>query len=160
MKTRSFRELINREASRVGLPLWRGLEPGCWLEGLVLAESGGRPEAIRYEAHQDRAGRRDAASDGDVAGRDDGLLEDDKSYGLMQVMGYNIRRLCGFHPGCPIRFAFAFEPETNTDRGATVDARAAPPIRGRRRYSPCTEIRRRNSTPYRPTPTPCAASRL
>jgi hypothetical protein len=63
-----------------------------WLAGFVLTESSGRPDAKRYEPHQDRARRRDAAADPDTPDRDDGQLEDDASHGLKQVIGYNGRR--------------------------------------------------------------------
>ena len=91
MNTRTYRPLIDACALQVGLPPWGDLRSGEWLEGLILQESGGNPKARRYEPHQDRAGRPDAPSDGDQPGIDDGQLEDDASYGLMQVMGSNVR---------------------------------------------------------------------
>ena len=66
-----------------------------WLEAVALHESLGNPKARRYEKHQDKKGRADAATDADRPGVDDGTLEDDASYGLMQVMGYNWRKILG-----------------------------------------------------------------
>jgi hypothetical protein len=124
LPTRRYRRLLDACAELVALPGWtyRGVSffPGEWLEGLVLAESRGNPSARLYEPHQDRAGRRDAASDGDTPDQDDGMLEDDKSYGLMQVMGYNIRELCGVPRGTAMRFGFALLPITNVALGLRV----------------------------------------
>lgn len=120
MKTRSLRPLIDACAAQVGLPPWGDLRPGEWLEGLILQESGGNPAARRYEPHQDRPGRADAATDGDQADVDDGQLEDDASYGLMQVMGSNARRLCGVMPGAPMRFGFLALPITNLAFGLRI----------------------------------------
>ena len=124
MRTERYRPLLDAAANLVGLPWWPNLrganyapfEPGCWLEGLVLGESNGNPKARRYEHHQDRPGPGDA----DLSGHDDGLLEDDASYGLMQVMGYNIRRLVGVSPGVPMNFGFALLPITNISLGLRV----------------------------------------
>lgn len=120
MRTRTYRPLIDACALQVGLPPWGDLRPGEWLEGLVLQESGGQPNARRYEPHQDRPGRADAASDGDRPDVDDGDLEDDASYGLMQVMGSNARRLCGVPLGSPMRFGFLFLPITNLAFGLRI----------------------------------------
>jgi len=98
-------------AAFVALPVWeyRGevFAPGEWFEALVLGESGGDPKAIRYEAHQDRV------ADGDQPGQDDGTREDDKSYGLTQLMGYNARMLCGVPPRTRMDFSFLFLPLAN-----------------------------------------------
>lgn len=99
------------------MPLIIGSE---WLEALVMQESSGNPRATRYEPHQDRAGRTDAASDADKPGQDDGMLEDDRSYGLMQVMGYNLRRLVGVPPGTPMKFDWALDPLFNIAAGVAV----------------------------------------
>jgi len=111
-------------AQFVALPswTWRGatFSGAEWLEGLVLTESSGNPEAVRYEPHQDRPDRTDRATDADEPGRDDGLLEDDRSYGLMQVMGSNVRRLCGIAPGVAVNFGFALRPLTNLSLGLRV----------------------------------------
>jgi len=120
MKTRELRPLIDACAAQVGLPPWGDLRPGEWLEGLVLQESGGHPTARRYEPHQDRAARSDSASDGDQPDVDDGQLEDDASYGLMQVMGSNARRLCGVLPGSPMRFGWLCLPITNLAFGLRI----------------------------------------
>ncbi len=120
MKTRSLRPLIDACAAQVGLPPWGDLQAGEWLEGLIMQESGGNPAARRYEPHQDRRGRPDAPSDGDQPDVDDGQLEDDASYGLMQVMGSNARRLCGVVPGSPMRFGFLCLPITNLAFGLRI----------------------------------------
>jgi len=57
------------------------------VEAIVWVESSGNPKARRYEAHQDRK------PDGDTPGVDDGIHEDDASYGLAQIMGYTARKL-------------------------------------------------------------------
>lgn len=88
--SRSLRRLIDAGALWVLLPSWRGYSGATWLEGLTLAESSGEPGAVRYEEHLDRGG-----VDPDAPGRDDGLREDDRSYGLMQVLGTNLREMVG-----------------------------------------------------------------
>lgn len=122
--TRRYRAVLDAMASFVALPSWQhplGDWPGgVWLEGLVLHESVGDPRAVRYERHQDVEGRKDSRTDGDRPGQDDGLLEDDKSYGLMQVMGSNIRVLCGVAPGVPMQFGFALLPLTNLGLGLRI----------------------------------------
>ncbi len=121
MNTARYRRLIDVAAELVALPKWDYVgtslfAPGEWLEGLVLHESNGDPRAIRYEAHQDVA----APGDPDTPGQDDGLLEDDKSYGLMQVMGYNARRLCGVPEGTPMNFGFLLLPMTGIAFGLRI----------------------------------------
>jgi len=124
LATRRYRPVLAAMADFVSLPAWEHPTNvwlgAIWLEALVLTESGGDPKAVRYEPHQDVPGRRDSASDGDKPGQDDGLLEDDKSYGLLQVMGSNIRRLCGVGPGVPMQFGFALLPLTNLALGLRV----------------------------------------
>ena len=110
LPTAHLRPLIQGAAFAANLPWWRAYAPAEWLEAIVLQESGGNPKARRYEPAPDRAGRTDAASDADVPDRDDGLLEDDESFGLMQVMGTNIRRIVGAPPGTPLNFGFALRP--------------------------------------------------
>lgn len=90
------------------------------MEGLILGESAGNSKARRYEPHQDRSTRTDAWTDPDVADEDDGDLEDDASYGLMQVMGYNARVLCGVAPGVPMRFGWLFLPQANIALGLRI----------------------------------------
>jgi len=111
-------------AGFVSLPAWEHPSNvwlgAIWFEALVLTESGGDPKAVRYEPHQDVPGRRDSASDGDRPGVDDGLLEDDRSYGLTQVLGSNLRRMCGIAPGVPMNFGFALLPLTNLTLGLRV----------------------------------------
>jgi hypothetical protein len=143
-----LRGLIEAVAA-YALPTWRSLRyrrtflPGEWLEGLILAESGGNPRARRFELHHDRSTRRDAAADPDTCDADDGLIEDDASYGLVQILGSNIRALCGGLPlvvvpefnsrpvpaesihvdgafWAPMHFGFAFLPATNIVLGVRV----------------------------------------
>jgi hypothetical protein len=101
-----LRRLIDAYARFYELQPWvyRGqpVAPGELLEGLILTESSGNPRARRYEPHQDRKSRRDAPQDPDTWDRDDGEIEDDASYGLMQVMGYNARRYVQVFPVQPI----------------------------------------------------------
>lgn len=120
LPTFPLRPLIDACAAQTGLPQWGEFAPGVWLEGLILQESTGNPKARRYEPHQDRAGRHDAAEDADRPDVDDAQLEDDASYGLMQVMGYNARRLCGVPPGTPMDFRFLFLPITGIAFGLRV----------------------------------------
>jgi hypothetical protein len=120
----NLRRLLDAAAILAGLPAWpyrdQVYTPGELLEGLVLTESSGNTRARRYEAHQDRADRRDAPQDPDTDDRDDGELEDDASYGLMQVMGYNVRRLCGLAPGTAMTFAWLYLPVTNIAFGLRI----------------------------------------
>jgi hypothetical protein len=120
LATSRYRKLLEACADLVGLPPWEEFEPAEWLEGLVITESGGNPRATRYEAHQDAPGRSDEASDADAPGQNDGFKEDDTSYGLMQIMGYNIRHLCGVAGGTPMDFSFAFLPITNISLGLRI----------------------------------------
>lgn len=118
METERYRRLIDACAATVGLPLWikegETFAPGEWLEGLILVESGGNPRAVRYEAHQDRQ------QDADRPGVDDGMLEDDRSYGLMQVMGYNVRVLCGVPAGVAMNFGWVLLPISNLALGLRI----------------------------------------
>lgn len=120
METARYRALIDAAAAVVGLPAWmEGHElyaPGEWLEGMILVESGGNPRAVRYEGHRDKP----SPDEGDEPGQDDGLLEDDCSYGLLQVMGFNVRVLCGVAPGIPMNFGFMLLPVTNIAFGLRV----------------------------------------
>lgn len=107
-------------AQFVGLPVWNHIVngsdgpqtvafvlPGVWLEALILQESNGDQMAVRYEGHQDKT------PDGDTPNMDDGLFEDDRSYGLMQVMGYNARKYCGVPMGTKMNFSFLLRPLAN-----------------------------------------------
>src|SRR5262245_832516 len=118
LPTGELRPLIEAAAGFVGLPPWEWAgeryAPSEWLEALVLVESGGNHRAVRYEPGHD------VVADGDRPGRDDGLLEDDKSYGLMQVLGSNIRRLCGVEPGTQMHFGFTLLPLTNLALGLRI----------------------------------------
>ena len=119
-----LRRLIDAKAAWFSLPMWlyasTFVSPGALLEALVLTESSGNPRAIRYEPHQDRATRKDAASDPDTADRDDGNTEDDKSYGLTQVMGSNARVVLGAPSGTLLNFDRLFEPDLNLHCGCMV----------------------------------------
>src|SRR5262245_7846063 len=110
LPTARYRQLLDAIAVECALPGWKQFPAGVWLEALVMQESSGNPLARRYEPHHDVAGRKDAASDGDKIGQDDGLLEDDASYGLMQVLGSNVRRIIGAPPGTPLHFDFLMRP--------------------------------------------------
>lgn len=119
------RRIIDAMAAFHRLPrfAYRGedFSPGELLEALIITESSGRPTARRYEPHQDRAGRADAATDGDAPGVDNGDTEDDASWGWTQVMGYNWRRLLGVPEGTPINFAkFALDPVFSLRAGIAV----------------------------------------
>lgn len=112
MKTEPLRPLIDASALWVGLPIWQyhdadPYRPGEWLEALILQESDGDPHAVRYEGHQDQV------ADGDTPNVDDGMFEDDRSYGLMQVMGYNARNFCGVPLGTKMNFGFLLLPLAN-----------------------------------------------
>lgn len=120
LRTARYRGLIEAVAELVDLPAWspeRHVDTYSsdeWLEGLILTESAGDPRAVRYEAHQDRT------ADADTPNHDDGLLEDDKSYGLMQVMGYNIRALVGVSKRTRMNFGWALLPVANLSLGVRV----------------------------------------
>jgi hypothetical protein len=111
--TAKYRKLIDACAELVGLPEWEGFKGGEWLEGVMLTESSGNPQATRYEPHQDRPGRRDSHSDADAPGVDDGMFEDDKSYGPFQVMGYNVKRLVGVPMSTRMNFSWVLLPIAN-----------------------------------------------
>jgi hypothetical protein len=119
-----LRRLIDAAAAFYGLPRfqYRGhsYSPGELLEGLVLTESSGNPAARRYEPHQDRAGRADAPTDPDRPAADDGDFEDDASYGALQVMGYNLRRLVGVPVGVRMSFAWAYDAGVSLWAGCQI----------------------------------------
>lgn len=115
-----FRRLIDATAAYVGLPGWtyRGLfvTPGEWLEGLILTESSGNPAARRYERHQDDPSKWDL----DTPQQDDGLREDDASYGLMQVMGTTYRGLVALDRPARLDYALLFRPLIGLAMGLEV----------------------------------------
>lgn len=123
-RSRRLRPVIRAMTESVALPAWGEFSGAIWFESLVLQESGADPRAIRYEAHQD------IKQDADVSGHDDGMLEDDKSYGLCQVMGYNIRKMVGVAEGVPMNFGFALLPLTNLTLGLRVILGELPAARG------------------------------
>jgi hypothetical protein len=133
MVTPQLRALIDAVAAVAGLPTWEyradRFSPGELLEGLVLAESGGDPKARRYEPHQDRAGRTDAATDPDRPGIDDLKAEDDASYGLCQVMGSTWRLLVGAPVRAPLDYELLFEPTFALAAGAEVLCRELHTVR-------------------------------
>jgi hypothetical protein len=112
-----LRVLIEASAGFVRLPVFvykgKSYTPGELLEGWILAESGCDPRARRYEPHLDRLARVGAPPDADTAGQDDGDLEDDASYGLLQILGSNARAMVGARPGTPLKFGFLFRPMAN-----------------------------------------------
>lgn len=124
LPTARYRKVIAACADLVALPFWsyRGerFGPETWLEGLILHESVGDPRATRYEAHQDTPDRQARDADPDRPGLDDGILEDDKSYGLMQVMGTNARRLVGAPPGTRMDFGWLLLPLANIAMGLRI----------------------------------------
>jgi hypothetical protein len=104
-----YRTLIDVLAAAAQLPPWHYSDtevwPGAvWLEGQVMQESVGDPRARRYEGHLD------SVPDGDRADVDDGMTEDDASYGLLQVLGTNLRAMVGVAPGVPMNFSWALRP--------------------------------------------------
>lgn len=121
-----LRAVVDAAAGLVGLPSWeyRGqhYEPGVWLEGLILGESSGDRAARRYEGHQDRS----SPLEPDRPGVDDGAHEDDASYGIAQVMGYNARRLLGVPDRCDcgrsvkLNYSFLGRPLLNLSLGLTI----------------------------------------
>jgi Transglycosylase SLT domain len=135
--------------------------PGCWtlsgsdvLEGLILTESSGDPRALRYEPAHDRAGRLDQRADADVPGHDDGLMEDDKSYGLMQVMGENVRRMCHLADGTAMGFEWVLDPIANLYFGTRLlKAEVATVQRILGRAKPDDEIVQRALARYNGGPT-------
>lgn len=91
-----------------------------WLEALIRQESGLRPRARRYERRLNKPDPRD----GDVPEHDDGPLEDDASYGLMQILGSTARDYIGkpVVPGlwaASMSFAWLFRPMINVAIGCT-----------------------------------------
>jgi hypothetical protein len=108
-----YRKLINEAAYMYALPVARNFAPAIWLEGLVMQESSGNPRARRYEAHHDRAGRRDSSMDPDIPGIDDSMFEDDASYGLCQVMGWNAKRIYMLEGR--LDYTFLFSPVISLD---------------------------------------------
>jgi hypothetical protein len=106
LPTAALRPLVDALAQHAGIPPWEKFAPGEWLEALILQESGGDPEATRYEPRHDAGG----GVDPDSAGRDDGAYEDDKSYGLMQILGSNARTLCGVAAGTRMSYTFLLRP--------------------------------------------------
>jgi soluble lytic murein transglycosylase-like protein len=110
LPTGRFRELIAAIAHYYNLPQGLGFTPEEWLEGLILTESSGNPVARRFELHQDKG------QDPDIPQKDDLDLEDDCSYGLMQVMGYNARKLMKL-PYMGVNFSFMYNPLINIGLG-------------------------------------------
>lgn len=110
----SFRRLIDAIAAFEQLPRWdyKGAQftAGELLEGVILTESSGNPVARRYEPHQDAPGRKDQAQDPDAPAVDNGPIEDDASYGLMQVMGYTFKGLLQVDRPVKMRFDILFLP--------------------------------------------------
>jgi soluble lytic murein transglycosylase-like protein len=70
----------------------------------VLQESSGNPRARRYEPALDKV------ADGDTLRVDDGAFEDDASWGLLQVLGWNLRAAVGVPRGVRMSFEWALDP--------------------------------------------------
>jgi hypothetical protein len=119
-----FRRLIDAVAAYEQLPWfsYRGdtFTPGELLEGLILTESSGNPQARRYEPHQDATGRKDAAKDPDAPGVDNGHTEDDASYGLCQVMGYTLKGLLELDRPARLNFTLLYRPLFGLAAGVEV----------------------------------------
>jgi hypothetical protein len=100
--------LIDALAAHAQLPPWmltgQTYPAAIWLEGQVMQESSGDPRARRYE------GLLDLVPDGDTRGVDDAIWEDDASYGLLQVLGSNLRAMVGVPLGTRMSFDFALRP--------------------------------------------------
>jgi hypothetical protein len=101
-----LRRFIDATAKLYELPAWvtdaGTFTPGELLEAMILTESSGRVNVSRYEPHLDKQ----SASDPDTPGQDDGLLEDDKSYGPMQVLGLNVRAQLGISSRVKMSYGF------------------------------------------------------
>lgn len=112
-----LRRLIDAAAAMVTLPRfqYRGHDftPGELLEGQILGESNGDPRAKRYEPRPDRV------QDADTPGVDDGDMEDDASYGFLQIMGSTARAVLTAPPG-PMNFSFLYLPQINIAIGLRV----------------------------------------
>jgi soluble lytic murein transglycosylase-like protein len=137
LRTAGLRPLLAALAERSRLPAWNGWPASVWLEALVLQESGGNPNAVRYEPALDR---RRGPGVADRPGVDDGWQEDDKSYGLMQVLGSNVRRLSGLPPGTPMDYTFLTDPVVGLAFGlrvlrAELDATGGDVARALARYN-------------------------
>lgn len=116
LRTAPLRPIFDACAAHYELP-WP--IPGALAEAFALHESLGDVNATRYEPHQDKTGRADSKHDQDRPGVDDGWVEDDKSYGLMQIMGYNLRALVGIPAGAQavVDFRWALDPAVNIALG-------------------------------------------
>lgn len=124
-----LRSTIDSAAALYALPTWfysiggqtEMFRSAVWLEGMCLVESSYNLRATRYESHLDRPGRKDQPSDGDTPGQDNFLREDDTSYGLLQIMGFNIKAALGLRSlPVPMDFSFAFDPLVNLYLGCWV----------------------------------------
>jgi len=121
-----LRRFIDATAALYQFPPWtyRGQDflPGEWFEGQLFHESArGKLDARRYEPHQDAAGRKDQAQDGDRPGVDDGAREDDASYGLGQVMGYTFKGLWDVQPrSASLNYTRLFKPAIGITHAAEV----------------------------------------
>jgi hypothetical protein len=118
LATENLRPLVDACAREAALPKWDGFAPAEWLEALILQESGGNPNATRYEHRHDLVRRRHDPND--RPGEDDGDMEDDKSYGLMQVLGSNVRSLCRVPEGVPFSYSFLRRPAAGMDFGLRI----------------------------------------
>lgn len=100
-----LRHLIDAAATYEQLPRfsYKGdtFSPAELLEGLILTESNGNPQARRYERHQDVTSPKES----DYPEVDNGVWEDDASYGLGQVMGTTFKGLLEVSE--PVRMNFS-----------------------------------------------------
>lgn len=126
-----LRSWIDATAHLYLLPEWNfpgeRFSPGEWFEALFLQEdaqkigewrTSGRITGRRYEGHQDRIG----AETADTPGVDDLLLEDDASYGPLQVMGTNVKVMLGLDRNArvPLNFGFLYDWLLGTGCGMWV----------------------------------------
>lgn len=111
LRTRNYREVIQLAARMFGFPHLGGYPAEVWLEAMILQESSGNPHARRYELALDRK------PDQDVPLLDDLLLEDDASYGLMQVLGSTYKEVLGIPQGTTVSFSVLENPIVNIGVG-------------------------------------------
>ena len=104
LPTAPLRPTIAALAELYRLPPWDSVPAAVWLEAQILQESSGNPAARRYEPALD------IVPDADRPRVDDGTGEDDASWGLMQVLGWNVRAQVGVAPGTPMSFALMADP--------------------------------------------------
>lgn len=109
LPTRPYRALFEVASRLFALPHWRGRAPFIWLEAMALQESSGNSNAYRYEPGLDYRSPRDS----DAPGVDNLSFEDDKSYGLMQLLGSTYKEVFGIPQESKVEFKVLFNPFVN-----------------------------------------------